>query len=103
MPSLLRTDTRAVSVEHSRRGFDLDELMVVAERGDAEQRARGIVIAERVTDDLPGRHEVGLVGGSDQYAGGDDIFERCARVAEGDLHVLDALRGLRGNVALTEG
>lgn len=45
-------------------GFDFDELARITECGDPEQGARGVVVAERGTDDVPGRDQVGpVIGG----------------------------------------
>jgi threonine synthase len=43
-------------------GFDLDKLVGVAEDGDAEQRARRVMVAEGGADHLPGRDQVSLLG-----------------------------------------
>lgn len=49
-------------VEYCGNGFDLHELILVAEDGNAQQGAGNVVGAERVADDLPGGYEVLLAG-----------------------------------------
>jgi hypothetical protein len=47
-------------------GFDLDELVVVAQDAHAEQGAGGVEVTERGPDDGPGRDEVRLPGRGDE-------------------------------------
>lgn len=47
-------------VDHRSHRLDLHKLVVVPQHGDAEERARHIVLAERLPNDLPRCHEVGL-------------------------------------------
>jgi hypothetical protein len=58
---------------------DLDELVLVAEDRDAEKRARRIMLAEGVSDGLPRRSEIGLIGGS--YV--DGALDHVAEVGPG--------------------
>ncbi len=81
-------------VDHRRNRLDLQELVVVPQHGDAEQRTRHVVLAERLTNDLLRRHEVGLARGGHQNARTDDIRQTRDRLAKCDPHVLDALRCL---------
>lgn len=60
----LRPDAAAQGLTRGSGGWeggdrlDLDQLVGEPERGDAEQGAGGVVVAEGRPDDLPGRHEV---------------------------------------------
>jgi hypothetical protein len=56
-------------------GLDFDELMAVAEHGDAEKGARGIEWCERVTNGLPCRHEVIASVGSHEHTRADDVIQ----------------------------
>ncbi len=60
MGSLARRVGEASSVDNCRNRLDLHELVVVPEHGDAEERARHVVLAECLPDNLPCRHQVGL-------------------------------------------
>jgi hypothetical protein len=46
------------SVIGDRHRLDLDELVGIAENRYAQQRARRVVVAEGIADDLPGSHQI---------------------------------------------
>jgi hypothetical protein len=50
-----------LSFEYCRDGFDLNELIRVAENGDSHEGARCVVLAEGPTDDRPSVDEVALL------------------------------------------
>jgi len=56
-------------------GLNFDKLLVVAEHGDAEKGARRVVRCERVTNDVPCRHEVFASARSNEHACAYDVMQ----------------------------
>lgn len=86
-----------------RYGLHLDQLVVVAQRRDAQQSARRVVLAETVTHHLPRRDQVGLARRSHVHGGLDDVAELRAGLRERDLEVVHHLAGLTGEVTGCDG
>lgn len=82
-----------------RDGFDLDQLIGVTEHRNAEQCARGIVLAEVPPDDLPRRHEIFSLLRRDVHRRLDDIGELGTSCTKSDLEVRHDLLGLRFDVS----
>ncbi len=75
-PSRVAVSLEEVSrIEHGGDGLDLDELVLVTERGDAHQRAGDVMVGERVPDYLPGGHQVLPPRRCDENPCADDILE----------------------------
>ena len=85
-----------------RDGFDLHELIGPAEHGDAEQRARRIVITESRADDLPDRGQVGPFSRGDEHGGLKHVSQRGAGLGQGGDEVGHGQAGLRPNVSDTD-
>lgn len=62
-------------IEHGGDGLDLDQLVLIAEHGDAHQGAGNVMVSERVPDYLPGGHQVLPPGRSDENPCADDVLE----------------------------
>ena len=92
-------DPFRVSYRVGRYGVHLDELAVVAEGGNAEKRAGGIVLGEGVTHDLPRRVEIALRGGGHVDRGTDDVVQGGARVSQADPEIHHCLRCLSMHIA----
>ena len=73
-----RSVRRAGPAEQSDR-LDLHQLVTITERGNAEQRARRIVLPERSPDNLPCGHQVAAVAGGDVDGRLQHVGQRCAR------------------------
>jgi len=63
--------------------FDFDQLVAVAEHGNAQECARRVMIAEGGLDDLPGGDEIGLLGRGHEDGGLEHVGQRGAEVGHG--------------------
>lgn len=71
-------------------GLDLDQLILVAQHSDAQQRAGNVVIAERVVNDIPHHAEVRSLRRCHQHSGADDISQRCTGRSQRFRQILKA-------------
>src|SRR5262245_65519778 len=79
-------------------GLDLDQLVLVAEHRDPQQRARRIVLAERAGYLVPGGNEVGPVGAGDEHGGLQHVCESAAALFERDPQIRERLASLLGGI-----
>ena len=83
------------SVDRCRDGFDLDELIRIAENSDTHERARYVVWTEGIAVDRPSVDEVALLGGCDENACAQDITEFGPCRSQSSNEVLHRFAGLR--------
>lgn len=74
-PSFAVSLEKVARIEHGGDGLDFGELVLVAEHGDAHQRAGNVMVSERVPDYLPGGHQVLPPGRCDKNPCADDVLE----------------------------
>ncbi len=90
---------RSWSVDNRCDCFDLHELVPVAQNRDSHERTWNALVPECVTNYVPDRHQVGLVGGGNEDACADHVFQARAGCFQGNVHVLDRFGGLGRVVA----